>query len=111
MGYDLHITRKKFWADQGGQPITAAEWLAYVATDPQLRLDQSSQRHAVRLSVESEHAEPWLEWFQGDVYTKNPDEPILAKMLEIAKALKGRVQGDDGEIYRSANFEDVVYEK
>lgn len=110
MGYDLHITRKKFWADQDGPQITAAEWLAYVATDPQLRLDQSSQSHAVKLSLESEHDEPWLEWFQGDVYTKNPDEPILAKMLEIAKALNARVQGDDGEIYRSANFQDFFHE-
>jgi hypothetical protein len=111
MGYDLHITRKKFWADPDGPQITAAEWLAYVAADPQLRLEGNSQRHTVKLSVESEHDEPWLEWFQGDVYTKNPDEPILAKMLEIAKALNARVQGDDGEIYRSPSFEDVCYEE
>lgn len=110
MGYDLHITRKRFWADQDGPPITTDEWLRYVASDTQLRLDQRSARHAVKLSVESEHDEPWLEWFQGDIYTKNPDEPILAKMLEIAKALNAKVQGDDGEIYCSANFEDVVYE-
>ena len=31
---------------------------------------------------------------------------ILAKMLQIAAALKGKVQGDDGEVYRSANFSD-----
>jgi len=106
MGYDLHITRKKFWADPDGPIITADEWLAYVATDPQLQLDLNSQRHAVKLLIESEHAEAWLAWFQGDVYTKDPDERILAKMLEIAKTLNARVQGDDGEIYRSANFED-----
>jgi len=110
MGYDLHITRKKFWADQEGPPITTDEWVRYVASDPELRLDQSNDRHAVELSVESEHEEPWLELFQGDVYTKNPDEPILAKMLEIGKALNAKVQGDDGEIYRSAIFEDAVYE-
>ncbi len=100
MGYDLHITRKKFWADQDGPQITTGEWLAYVATDPQIQLDQNSERHTVKLSVKSEHDEPWLEWFQGDVYTKNPDEPILAKMLEMAKALNAKVQGDDGEIYQ-----------
>jgi len=51
-----------------------------------------------------------LEWFQDDIYTKNPDEPILAKMLQIASALGARVQGDDGEIYRSANFQDYYHE-
>jgi len=110
MGYDLHITRKKFWADQDGPQISTAEWLAYVVTDSQLRFDQNSQRHTLKLSVESEHDESWLEWFQGDVYTKNPDEPILAKMLEIAKALNARVQGDDGEVYHSVNFEDATYD-
>jgi hypothetical protein len=34
MGYDVHITRKKFWADEHGLEITAEEWLQYVAGDP-----------------------------------------------------------------------------
>ncbi len=110
MGYDLHITRKTFWADDNGPVITAEEWLAYVATDSQLRLDTSSKRHRVTLAIQSRYPDSWLEWFEGDIYTKNPDEPILAKMLEIAAALKARVQGDDGEIYRSANFEDIFYD-
>ncbi len=110
MGYGLHITRKKDWADPNGPQISSDEWLAYIATDPQLQLDPNFRGHAVRLLVESEHMEPLLEWFHGDIYTKNPDEPIVKKMLEIAKALRARVQGDDGEFYSSANFEDVVYE-
>lgn len=27
-------------------------------------------------------------------------------MLQLATALKGKTQGDDGEVYRSANFSD-----
>jgi hypothetical protein len=110
MGYDLHITRKKFWANTEGPVITSGEWLVYIATDPQLRLDPASKRHSVIIDIESEYPDPWLEWFEGDIYTKNPDEPILGKMLQIAAALNARVQGDDGEIYRSANFEDAYQE-
>jgi len=37
MGYDLHITRRKDWS-LSGNDIAAAEWLAYVAQDPELSL-------------------------------------------------------------------------
>lgn len=110
VGYDLHITRKKLWSAEDGPVITEEEWLAYVATDPQLRLNPNSKGHTVTLDVQSGYPDSWLEWFEGDISTKNPDEPILAKMLQIATALKAKVQGDDGEIYRSANFDDIFYE-
>ncbi len=110
MGYDVHITRKKFWADEAGSVITAEEWLAYVARDPQLRLDPQSKRHSVTLDIQSQYPDPWLEWFEGDIYSKNPDEAIRTKMLQIAAALGARVQGDDGEFYRSGNAEDYYHE-
>lgn len=47
------------------------------------------------------YPDPWLDWFQGNVYTKNPDEALILKMVRIAKELNGQVQGDDGEIYRN----------
>jgi hypothetical protein len=37
MGYDLHITRRRHWPDEGDD-ITAQEWLAYVERDSELRL-------------------------------------------------------------------------
>lgn len=110
MGYDVHITRKKSWIDEEGPVITAEEWLQYVATDPQLRLDPASKRHAVTLDIKSEYAEPWLEWFEGNIDTKNPDDAIRTKMVQIAAALGAKVQGDDGEIYRSGRFDDYYYE-
>jgi hypothetical protein len=110
MGYDLHITRKKLHFDEEGPTITLDEWLAYVASDPELRLAPGYGKHAVLMSVPSKYPDPWLDWFDGDIYTKNPDGPILVKMLKIASALGGKVQGDDGEIYRSASFEDYYHE-
>jgi hypothetical protein len=111
MGYDAHITRKKFWAGTEGSPITSQEWLAYIATDSQLRLDPTSKRHSVTiLGIQSEYPDPWIEWFDGNIYTKNPDEAILTKMVQIASALGARVQGDDGEIYRSGKLDDFYHE-
>jgi hypothetical protein len=62
--------------------------------------------HMVAMSIKSEYPDPWLDWREGSVETKNPDEAILSKMLQIAAVLKAKVQGDDGEVYCSANFSD-----
>lgn len=40
MGYELHITRAKFWAENQEQEIPADDWLALVNADPMLRIDQ-----------------------------------------------------------------------
>lgn len=50
-------------------------------------------------SGKSECPDPWFDWFEGNIYTKNPDDPLIDKAVEIAKNLDARVQGDDGEIY------------
>jgi hypothetical protein len=106
MGYDLHITRKKLWLDEEGPDISWDEWSAYVGNDPELRLAPELGKHMVAMSIKCEYPDPWLDWSEGSIETKNPDEAILAKMLKIAAALKAKVQGDDGEVYRSANFSD-----
>lgn len=42
---------------------------------------------------------PWFAYWKGSINTKNPDVPIIRKMLQIASALNAKVQGDDGEFY------------
>jgi hypothetical protein len=39
VGYDVHITRAGESSDSEATPITLDEWLAYVASDPEMRLD------------------------------------------------------------------------
>ncbi|NIP60320.1 MAG: hypothetical protein GWM92_18325, partial [Gemmatimonadetes bacterium] len=39
----------------------------------------------------------------GNVVASGPDEPVIDKLVELAEALGGRAQGDDGEIYTSSN--------
>ena len=116
MGYDLHITRADEWFENEGLEIDAAEWLAYVESDPEMRLDgyaEASVGEGKVLRYESEGLAVWttysgherdgnMAWFDlrsGNVVVKNPDEEIIAKMCDIAEGLNARVQGDDGELY------------
>jgi hypothetical protein len=99
MGYDLHITRAADWSDNEGAEITAEEWLAFVAADPELTLAESNGPCFVHWSGPSIHSDPWLDWAEGNIYTKNPDQALMDKMVEIACRLNARVQGDDGEVY------------
>ena len=99
MGYELHITRAEFHADNAGHEITAKEWLRYVQSDPELRLVPKRGKYFVEWSGRSKYPDPWLDWFRGCISTKNPDKAIVGKMIQIAQKLGARVQGDDGEFY------------
>jgi hypothetical protein len=109
--YNLHITRKGHWAEPGGPVITAEEWLAYVANDPQLKPIPESETHGVTVNVESKYPNRKLHWssHSGDIYTEKPDVAVLAKMLQIASALGAKVQGDDGEVYGIADLNDGYF--
>lgn len=98
MGYDLHITRRSDWADTGND-ISAEEWLNYIRGDPELTLASRNGAYHAVWDGPPEDAEPWLDWSQGQIYSKNPDAPLINKMISIAEKLKATVQGDDGEIY------------
>lgn len=116
MGYEIHITRKEYWADENGTPITLEEWLAYVETDPEMRSDgyaeaKSPDGSVIRVdnpgiavwTAWSQHSEgggmAWFSHFEDCVSMKNPDNEVLKKMYQMAEALNAKVQGDEGEIY------------
>jgi len=100
MGYDLHITRRKDWSATGND-ISADEWLAYVEKDSELSLWPTNGPHVARWNGNGKHADSRLDWFQGNIYTKNPEAALIDKMAQIADALGAQVQGDDGEIHRN----------
>ena len=109
MGYDLHITRADFWAENEGQGIGREEWLRVVEQDPELTIDEQNGPLFANWGPVSDAYSPWFDWSEGNVYTKNPDRNSLVKMLQIAALLGATVQGDDGEIYTSPNdFPDSV---
>jgi hypothetical protein len=98
MGYDLHLTRRTFWADSRGPAITFDEWCRHVASDPTLAHDaDNSEEDFLFVGHPNEPAPLW--WNRGEVYTKNPDQPTVRKLIEIAQVLGARVVGDDGETY------------
>jgi hypothetical protein len=100
MGYDLHITRAEDWADNEESPISAEEWLAAAAADPELRLGSPNGPYfADWVDLRTGAERGWLDWSDGDIFTKHPDRALLGKMLELAARLGARVQGDDGELY------------
>src|SRR5688572_10754634 len=99
MGLEFHITRAEFWAENEANQITAEEWLAYLASDPELNLDTWNGKYHALWSGSSAYQEPWLDWFQGNVSTKWPDTALYRKMLKVAAALSAQEQDDEGTVY------------
>lgn len=99
MGLEFHITRAEHWAENEGKEIAAEEWLSYVASDPELRLDPRNGKYHVLWIGESSYDESWLGWAYGNVQTKWPDTALYRKMLRVAAALNAQVQDDDGTVY------------
>ncbi|MFF9884191.1 MULTISPECIES: hypothetical protein [Streptomyces] len=106
MGYDVHITTRTPWWEDEGEQITTQEWEAVVAADSDLEMVQvarvSPRGQDVVLEYRHEwlaqmctHPQrdthgAWLDWEEGQIVVKNPDEILLKKMREIARVL-GRV--------------------
>lgn len=113
MGYDVHITRKADWFDEEGPTISIDEWKAYIASDPEIRLDGFAEAVvgggailrieqdglAVWTGYSNKENSVWIGPSSEGISVKNPDVEILRKMFEIAQALNARVIGDEGEEY------------
>jgi hypothetical protein len=98
MAYQLHVTRASDWMHSDELPITAAEWLKLIRTDSELVQDPRHGPYFVRWCG-SASRDCWLEWAEGRINTKYPDEALLRKLVAIAERLGAKVQGDGGEVY------------
>jgi hypothetical protein len=111
MGYELHITRKPHWLDDGAD-ISEDEWQRCVSADPEMRMTGFAQAttpsgEAIRYdspllaewSMKISGSPIWFDFRNGQVIVNNPDAEVIAKMVKIARSLRARVQGDDGEFY------------
>jgi hypothetical protein len=127
MGYEVHITRARNWWESESTPIPLSEWLRYVASDEELRRDDEAEAELgdgcvlryenpglVVWTAYSRDGEggnmAWLDFRDGRVVAKNPDEEILTKLCSIADSLGARVQGDDGEYYPSESSREEMPE-
>jgi hypothetical protein len=122
MGFELHITRKEDACDDEPElDIALAEWLAYVAADPEFRLDNFAQVELPdggMLRTEEEgiavwtaysrdgigQSHAWFTYYKGSVDVKNPDQEIIDKMVDIAEALGARVVDDEGTVYEKEAY-------
>jgi hypothetical protein len=115
MGYEVHITRKENWFDEGPE-ISLIEWLDVVNADSEMRNDgfaETTVGDGSVLRIDDPSMSVWLmdpqdqlngnmAWMwlnDGNVVTKNPDEEMIGKMALIAQKLSAKVQGDEGEVY------------
>lgn len=110
MGYDLHITRAKYWFESDETPIPLDEWRQYVEDDPELKVDPINNHRDDELMVlwfgeggvpDDSEGVGWFWWNDGQIDTKNPDLPSIRKMTQIAAVFQARVLGDDSEEYRA----------
>lgn len=115
MGYNFYITRAPDWFDNAESRIALEDWLSYVASDPEMRLDNFAEADTSDGTLRSENVGlvvwtayshhdsagnmAWFDYQNGNIVVKNPDEEIIAKLLRIAASLAARVQGDEGEFY------------
>lgn len=101
MGYELHITRRKQWMDDGDD-ISKEEFIAYVRSDPEFAYPGEGGDDMADWKSPTGGYTTWLWWFEGRVVTKNPEAEFVDKMVAVAKKLNAKVQGDDGETYQSS---------
>jgi hypothetical protein len=117
MGYNLYITRRENWFDDDEpNSISLTEWADYLKVDNEIRSDnfaEATTQNGEHVRVETQGMSVWTKyskdgvgdnhaWFwpnNGNILVKNPDIEIRNKMIDIAKQLNAKVQGDDGEIY------------
>lgn len=98
MGYHVSIIRT---VEGRGIPIRPEELRALARSHEGLRLDEDPGG-AVRLGLaDGGEAGPELVLQGGELWTKTPDRPTLAWMIELATELGARVRGDELETYRS----------
>ena len=91
MGYHVTIIR--------AVPIKRDEVIALASDSGEWEYD-SEQGALVSQHDSTEGAALWFS--DGEIWTKNPSEETITKMISIADKLKARVRGDEMETYRSA---------
>lgn len=101
MGHELHITRRNVWSDKGND-IKFEEFVNYVKNDPEFTHPGKNGEEFAEWKSPTTEYESWIWFYDGNIYSKNPEPELINKMVAIAKTLKATAQGDDGEIYISA---------
>jgi len=107
VGYDVHITRARFWPHSERYPIRTSEWLALVADNDDLYFDKDHYGQPTD-DPDATYMFDWKpatgdgSWFMcssGEIRTKNPEDATIRRMIEMAADLDAWVTGDDHAFY------------
>jgi hypothetical protein len=80
LGISHHACRRL--ERERGEAHFCGEWLAVVAEDPELHIDEDNGPYfAVWSGPCTDPDGRWFDWADGCISTKNPDPAILGKML------------------------------
>lgn len=111
--YNVHITRKQNWWDDGPE-ISLDDWRALIEQEPDMRMEgaayvEMSNGQMLRLASEgiaiwtnyqgTNGRMAWFDHWRGSIRVASPDKDILAKANDLALRLGAKVQGDDGVVY------------
>ncbi|MGM0714324.1 hypothetical protein [Brevibacillus parabrevis] len=116
MGYDVHVTRNKYWIRSKFNPISFEEWKNLVLHDTSMNLESNVDvklgsgseifyAYGDGIAVwtpkvgKSEQQPVYFIYKDGRIVTKNPDRIAMQKLKEIAEKLQAYVIGDEGEEY------------
>src|SRR5882762_48000 len=81
-GYDVHITRKEFWAEETGPQITFSEWQSYVRSDKQVARDLQNSEHDFLVSIPGQTFPLWFNPQLGELYSKDPTDSAVRKLRD-----------------------------
>ncbi|GGU36378.1 hypothetical protein [Nocardioides albus] len=109
MAYGLHLFRGDDWSDP--EPFSIEEWDEFIAATSDVRgtgfvETTSPTGEAIRMvdpglaewTGHSHH--PIILLFRNNRMTvTNPDDETIAWLVSIARPLRARIQGDEGEFY------------
>jgi hypothetical protein len=107
MSIYVYITRRRNPIDEDGPVIDEGAWRSVVSADLTFR-DASAEEIGSARPSKSHYSiwlghpaglDTWFIWTDGQIDIRNPDEPMVAKAMELAGKLKASVVSEMGEIF------------
>ena len=99
MPTDVYITRAVHHFDGAQVPIAQDDWRAIIENDPGLQSpDAAHPSYGVWVGP-ARSGPHWIDWANGNLFTRRPDASMLRKLLELAELLGASVQNHRGGQY------------
>jgi len=105
MSYDVHVVRSASWLDAATDPIGKGEVDALVEADQELGwsddcVDMADETGAVTsYFMIAWRGASCFWWYKNQLVCSGPEEAQLIKLVHLARSLRAKVIGDDGETY------------